>query len=309
MNKSLYRITKYTMVVAAMTAILTSCHYKEFDEFAPKYKTRIIADYSLLGYDHQYTNMRTVLFPLTAEMDYPYQVDVHDTTIVSIPEGEYRVLAFSNDGLHETYNFDGYSPYSASISVVHANNEGLPDSLKNVYDYPDRICAFDSTGINVVKDDLRPDWSFNDIFLHPQEITRQVRIHLYGIQHPEKAEKIRFTLDNLPLSYRLAYHEPSDSLCTMIVKGSRDFSEHSLFYGNMNVFGTGGDIHHVNALIEGPGFKIIMNFDVTEQIKRQANKQDIVLELYTNHDLYDDIPSGFKVDVNDWDDNEVIINM
>ena len=47
MNKSLYRITKYTMVVAAMTAILTSCHYKEFDEFAPKYKTRIIADYSL----------------------------------------------------------------------------------------------------------------------------------------------------------------------------------------------------------------------------------------------------------------------
>lgn len=52
-----------------------------------------------------------------------------------------------------------------------------------------------------------------------------------------------------------------------------------------------------------------MNFDVTEQVKRQANKQDIVLELYTNHDLYDDIPSGFKVDVNDWDDNEVIINM
>ena len=306
MKKVLYRITVYVVAVTAVIALFASCHYKDFDEVAPRYRTRVIADYSRLDYDPQYTNLRTIFFPLTAEMDMPYLLDLRDTAVVRLPDGAYRVVAFSNEGTHETYSFDGWNWSSLFISAVHANSDGLPDSLRNVYDFPDRVCSYDTTGVDVLPDEVNTGWAVNDIYLYPKEITKQVHVRLYGLKHPDKAEMVRFTLGNLPVSYDISEDSPVDSLCTMIVRGGRDYSQKSLFYGDMNIFGTGSGRHKVNVLIEGIGFKVIMTFDVTEQIERQKDKQDIQIELYTDHDLYDDIPSGFNVGVDDWKNNNII---
>lgn len=297
-----HRIFNTTRYVLSLLIVVTavSCSYTDLAELPPTYKVPVVADYSHLRYNYDNTNLRLYFFPLGGQMDMPGQWDLRDSSVATLPLGTYSLSAVNSESPHKTLSFDGYSDKTIRISLNKANTEGLPDSLQETfYDYPDRTCTFLSPLITIEKDDRRPGYAI-PITVTPGEITRNITIRLTGIKHGEYIKRARFAVTGMPVEYYVADTARSGRTGALISEGKTEQADTFTVSSSFYTFKPSEGKHRAYVFLEGRNFKDVFTFDITGQVDRQKDSDNIHIELYCDYDLMDSMKSDMNVDVNDW---------
>lgn len=294
-----------------MLLVLASCQYKDFDDFAGTERVTVVADYSRSGVDSLPSVTRCIFYPLQGSPE-PFVCDLMDTTYTDLPEGSYRVFAYNNDSEINRMRAYKYLDGSPVIFTDKADYRGIykADSIDHTvyYDYPDSTYSYyGTTEVVDVSGYHRRD--ANTVKLSMGRVTRDIVITVTGMRHSEYVTGVRFGLDGIKREYS-PNKEYTSSYVAVIADGAVCGGD--TLRTSFPVFGVGYSGHILTVHIEGNGFHKVLRFDVSTAVNDQRfGNGTIRINVKTDYDAGDDAPQSntFKVDVKDWSDEEIPVDL
>lgn len=298
----------FNTLIAAL--LLSSCQYKDFDDYAGTLPVKVVADYHEAGNNYMPAITRSVFYPFSGSAE-PFFCDLVDSSYVDLPTGRYMVFAYNNDSeinRTRTYKFTLGNPV---IYTEKADNRNIyqADSMDHTvyYDYPDSTYAYYGiTDVSGLPED--PDPGRNRVNLKMEKVTRGVYFTIKGMKNTEYIKSFRISLDGVEHEY-----SPSESfVCSpvaVVADGSIDGQ--GVLKGHFSVFGIQYTGHIVRIHLNlGSNHKVLL-FDVTEQVNKQiATPGDMKIEITTDYNVKKDIPDAdpFAVSVGDWENINIPID-
>ena len=306
---------------------ITSCQYKDFDEYDGTVPAKIVVDYSNSGCESVPQMTRVVFYPVQGQSN-PFQSDIRDSATVQLPTGMLQIFAYNNTS--EINRSRGMSdmPASPVIYTGKADHRGIyqKDSLDNTeyYDYPDiTYTSWQSASLSGNAQTARAD--DNRIVLPMQRITREVRIEVRGIRNASFVHGVRMSLSGIQKEY-LPVAGYNHSYVSLVADGTVDTDDpdkdnRSVFddktvidtlHSSMNIFGIGQQRHILSVFLEGSNWHKTLSFDVTDQLQSQSEGMSAVIVIVnTDFDVKDAVPkdSRFDIHASDWEDEEIPIMM
>lgn len=316
MKTQRYKRTLMFMTLLLSVMMLTSCHYKYFDDYEGFLKVKVVLDYSHMDTTDAKPKVMKVVFYPTDKSFQPVSYNIKDSAYVDVPVASYRVFTYNDDS---EINRAGGVDDTSSVPLIYtgrANYRGLfpKDSLDNTlyYDFPDRL--FTDCKLASVSGDIyttQPD--DNRIVLYPEERTRRVEVVADGLKNLKYVNGVRISLDGIQHEYVPNLWSYTNTYVPLVSDASKD-DDRNRIESYLYSFGFNEGKHYLQIFLQGNGFNRILRFDVTEQVIRQLNNSD-TMKIYVNavYDAYDDVPvnvsSGFNIGVDDWYNNDVPLNM
>lgn len=306
---------------------MVSCQYKDFDEYDGTFPVKVVLDYKNSGCVTQPDVSRVYFYPTNNE-EHPYYYDVKDSSVVNLPTGQMQAFAYNNNSeINRTRGFQDEKAHPV-IFTDRADNRGIyrKDSLDHsiYYDYPDiTYSAWLPVEIFGNETISKPD--DNRIVLTMKTITRPVTIEVCGIKNAGFLRNVRMALSGMLQDYS-PIDEFSHSYVNIVADGMIDAKDpdrgnRSVFddknvidtlRSSFQVFGVGEQKHELDIFLDGGSWHKVLSFDVTEQLNKQINgNEPIHVIVKTDHNIKDDIPiqGGFDINVFNWDDMKVPIDM
>lgn len=313
-----YKINLMFMTLPFLAMILTSCGYKDFNEYEGLLKTKVIIDYSRMDTVSNKPEQMKVVFYST-DMDYTYVCFIKDSAVVEIPVGNYKVFTFNDNSELNRFSVSFGDHSLNEILMIYtdeADSRGIlhKDSLDKTvyYDYPDRTFA-DSKPFTVKGDIYTTKIDDNRLVLYPEEKTRRVEVIADGIKNQKYIKGVRMTIDSVQREYIPELWQYPNQYVPLVFDASM-LAEQERLEGSMNIFGITNGHHYLQIFIQGNGFNRILRFDVTEQVKNQFNsKETMKIYVNANYDAFDDYPidvsGGINIGVEDWYNEDIPANL
>lgn len=321
------RILSFGILVLSLPIVITSCQYKDFDEYDGTVSAKVVVDYSHSDCDTIPSMSRVVFYPIQGQSN-PSLFDIKDSAIVQLPTGMLQAFAYNNTS--EINRTRGVIDVQASpiIYTDKADNRGIyqKDSIDytDYYDYPDvTYTSWETATLSGNAQNASPD--DNRIVLQMERITRQVNIEVRGIRNASFVKGVRMSLSGIQKEY-----SPVSSFAHTYVsivadgkvdtndpdKGNRSVFDDKVvidtLHSSLNIFGFGQQRHILNVFLEGDNWHKILSFDVTDQLQSQSNGMTpILIIVNTDYDVKDDVPKDSRFDIHgsDWEDEEIPIIM
>lgn len=296
-----------------LVAALASCQYKELEELEEDMVSlTILLDYSKLNWKPKV--MRVVIYSLDRPYTSPYALDIKDSKTVTLPKGVYRIVSYNNDS--EINQAVGGERKSDDLRLLtrEADRRVITrnDSIDGIsyYDYPDS--AVTETVRNLILGSEQGDRTSQTVILRPQEVTSHVHVIIKNISSLSLLGSARISIDGIYRDYYIAdNNEKPREKVNIIADGSLENEENEIT-ADFNIFGIQNSGDHVMTLfLQGQGFSKFAKFNVTDQIERQRSQKDIYIEVDGKMDINDYVPKspGFGIGINDWEENNLIINI
>lgn len=256
--------------------------------------------------------------------------------VVSIPLGDYRMLAFNNDTKYISYNgVSNPDTYTASTSATYPDwPDSVLDKFPQLSDYmnyhsPDPLYSgiVDSVEISLcsVRYISESETTSGDIGENVKECGNHViKCMIYPrtsnytciFKNVENIEGVSrcycvlsgFSISELIASGRLLSDEAAYTFAASVIDND--------IKGSTVAFGSApdkGDKYLYLICVMRDGVVKAYRYDVTDQIKNSIDVRNVIIVIeglvlpVVNPDSPDDGDTGFDVDVNDWED--VIINI
>lgn len=320
------KIYRYSLLAAAlaMTFWLSSCHYKDFDDYEGLLKVKVVIDYSVIDTVSSKPKMMKVVFYPTDKTFAPVSYNIKDSAYVDLPVASYRVFTYNDDsGINRISGIDDITA-APTIYTDPANPRDIlrRDSLDDTtyYDWPDR--TFTDYRLASVNGDIyttTPD--DNRIVLYPTEVTRRIEVTVDGVRNTKYISSVRLSLDGIQLSYsplvlledtraNTIQRQKYESLVADAGIDAESGKICSAFYA----YGFSAGKHYLQLFIKGQGFNKLLRFDVTDQVLSQLETDGTMkIHVNTDYDAYDDYPvdvsGGIGVGVDDWPSEDIPINL
>lgn len=311
----------------AMTIGITSCQYKDFDEYDGTVPAKVVVDYSHSDCGSKPLINRVIFYPMQDQAK-SFQNDIKDSSIVQLPTGLIQVFAFNNTS--EINRTRGMADIAASpvIYTEKADYRGIyqKDDFDKTeyYDYPDTTyISWKSVTISGNAQVSSPD--DNRIVLQMERVTRPVLIEVCGLRNASFVHGVRMSLSGIQKEYspvRGYNHTYVNLVADGIVetddpdKGNRSVFDNKTVIdtlrSSLNIYGIGQQQHILNVFLEGSNWHKILSFDVSDQLQKQSQGMSpIIVIVNTDFDVKDVVPkdSRFDIHVSDWEDKEIPIVM
>jgi hypothetical protein len=316
-----------SIIFLALATSMSSCQYKDFDEYDGMVPVKVIVDYSHSDCKVTPAMSRVVFYPTMGQGN-PFMYDIRDSAIVNLPTGQLQAFAFNNTS--EINRTRGMADMSASpvIYTDKADYRGIypKDSLDNTiyFDYPDVTYTAWQT-VSVSGNEQVTSADDNRIVLRMHRVTRQVNIEVRGIRNASFVNSLRMSLSGIQREYSPVSSYPH-TYVSLVADGTvytkdPDRDNRSVFddktvidtlRSTMNIFGIGSQRHILNIFLIGSSWHKTLSFDVTDQVEQQAEGMAPVLIIVnTDHDVKDDVPANSQFDIHgsDWEDKDIPIYM
>lgn len=312
-SKTMNKILTISACVLMMVVTLTSCHYKDFDEYPGNVPVKFVFSYDSLEFKPGM--MRMLICPKEGQFTEPLVNDFRDSTTVSIPLGSYRVVSYSNDSeiLRSSRANDQDGNLLITTGLADRTKFHVPDSLASweFYDYPDRVAAYIDDSVSIVWNDERTLLSDNTFLLIPHEITKSVTIEIDGMRGMQWLTGVTFSLDGCNTDYYPAADSPGKETGSIVCSDASVNFKDSVITTQFHIFGlpkTQGNTLHL--FLSGNGFSHTLWFDIDGKVQYLNNHGDMLIRLTTDFDVRSVAPhNNFDVGIDEWRTDSVDIKM
>lgn len=295
-------------IILLFMTVLFSCQYKDFDEYAGTVPVTVVADNSKSGSDGIPAVTRCMFYSTDNTIE-PFVCDLKDTATIELPSGTYTVFAYNNDSEINRTRAYKWTDGTPAIYTDKADYRGLfkTDSVDHTiyYDYPDKTYSWYGTATVSGLPGTFP----GKVTLKMKRVTREVRVEITGIKHPEYIHGVRVSLDGVQREYTPGgtfAHVYVPVVADAEVQGTDTVS--SVFH----VYGVGNMGHSLTVHLDGGTFHKVLQFDVTTRVNDQRfGMNPITVRVHTGYDVKDDVPvsGSFTVGVGDWEDEPADVDL
>ncbi len=305
-RRSMAKRLTFTVMLSAViiSGTLSSCQYKDFDDYDGTVSTMVVMDWSGLGRSSVKPEvMKVVFYPINGSM-HPFPVNVKDSAMVYLPLGQYRIFAYNDDSSILRISGTDSSFGTPVVYTDKADNRGLPGNIGTFYDYPNVTYAT-YTGAAVM------NFTDNRIILKPEVVTRDVEVIVDSVLNQKDISSVRMSLDGVSNTYTPL--TAPKNFVTMVSDAGLSPSENRIT-SSFHVYGLDRSVHTLQLFITGNGFKRILSFDVTGLVNDQIGSGGkVIIHVTAGYDAEKDVPvdatSGIGVGVDDWPSEDIPLNL
>lgn len=293
-------------LLTLMTAILSSCHYKDFDEYDRRENVPVRFVMGWTGMEQQ-PGMRLVIYPEEGQFLKPMIRDFNDSINIRLPEGRYSVVAFNSysDILRISGIDDDQRMIRISTGMADLTKTRSLDSLKAqpLYDYPDTLTTSRDSAVVIDWEKFQSFEGVQRVVLKPFVATKMVSVIVEGIKHLEYVHSAVFCLADCYTAYFPVQNILDNILGTVVSANSKYDCQNNKLYNNFNVFGFKAEYPHtLYIILTGEGFCKILPFDLDSSNINVDEQGNITIRLTSDFDVKSVVPKGntFDIDIGEW---------